>query len=68
MSYSVLDAIKDTIFNSNTCWATKEEAIHRADICDKCPFKTMMKTCSECGCFLPAKVKYEKSTCPQGKW
>lgn len=68
MSYNVFDAIKDTIFNPNDCWATEEEVKRRASICDECPFKGSMNRCTKCGCFLPAKVKYKNSTCPQGKW
>lgn len=24
--------------------------------------------CTKCGCFIPAKVRSEKSRCPKGKW
>ena len=67
-NYNVFNAIKDTIFHPNSCWAEKEVALRRAEICDECPMKTMMNTCLSCGCFIPAKVKYKESRCPQGKW
>ena len=68
MSYNVFDAIKDTIFNNNDCWASEEVAKERARICDGCQFKSRLNICNECGCFLPAKVKYRLSTCPRNKW
>lgn len=68
MSYNVFDAIKDTIFHSNDCFATEEEAKRRAKICDGCSHLTKMNTCNLCGCFMPAKVKYKQATCPKSKW
>ena len=39
----------------------------RYAICKSCEkFKAF--TCTECGCFMKAKTKLEKATCPLGKW
>ena len=46
----------------------KELALSRAAECDICPSQTKVKTCKECGCYLPAKVRSETSKCPLGKW
>jgi len=40
----------------------------RMKICDSCPFKGDDKRCGLCGCFLPAKTRVAKSSCPIGLW
>ena len=40
----------------------------RMEICNSCPFKGDDQRCGKCGCFLPAKTRVKKSTCPIGKW
>lgn len=40
----------------------------RMEICKTCPFKGDDMRCGKCGCFLPAKTRVKKSTCPIGKW
>ena len=40
----------------------------RMDICSTCPFKGDDNRCGKCGCFLPAKTRVKKSTCPIGRW
>lgn len=40
----------------------------RMDICNICPFKGDDQRCGKCGCFLPAKTRVRKSSCPIGRW
>jgi len=40
----------------------------RMDICNTCPFKGDDQRCGKCGCFLPAKTRVKKSSCPIGRW
>lgn len=40
----------------------------RMSICKKCPSFREDKRCEMCGCYMPAKVKAPKATCPQNKW
>lgn len=40
----------------------------RMEICQKCPFMGTDKRCGKCGCFLPAKTRVAKSSCPIGLW
>lgn len=40
----------------------------RMKICQSCPFMGDDKRCGKCGCFLPAKTRVKKSTCPIGRW
>ena len=50
-------------------YTNEEIAQARLDECKKCEFlfkKT--NTCKKCGCFMVAKTKLEKATCPIGKW
>ena len=41
----------------------------RMDICKECDrYNSKVKSCKECGCFMPAKVLLKKSFCPLLKW
>lgn len=57
------------LINPNTEWASDELSVERFSICKQCP--KLIKTtsqCKECGCFMKAKTKLQKATCPLGKW
>jgi hypothetical protein len=57
------------MLNPNADFVTKEIAQERYDICKSCPkFIQPTKQCSECGCFMKAKVKLAKAECPIHKW
>lgn len=46
-----------------------EIAKNRYSICEECPkFIKITKQCQECLCFMVAKTKLEKATCPLHKW
>jgi len=40
----------------------------RMDICNTCRFKGDDNRCGKCGCFLPAKTRVKRSSCPIGRW
>ena len=40
----------------------------RMETCKKCPFFGSDQRCGRCGCFVPAKARVKKSTCPIGGW
>ena len=42
--------------NPNTEYSSEEE------------FNAGVKTCQECGCFMPAKTRLKGAVCPIGKW
>ena len=46
----------------------EELAIERMEICLGCPKLKDNKRCAMCGCFMPAKVRSEMSTCPLKNW
>ena len=57
------------LINPATEWASDEVAQERLSICKQCPELIKLSTqCKKCGCFMIAKTKLEKATCPLGKW
>ena len=44
-------------------------AKQRYKICKQCPeFNNIVKVCTECYCFMPAKVLLKDQVCPIGLW
>lgn len=57
------------LVNPNTSWASPELSAQRYSVCKSCPeLIKLTNQCKECGCFMSAKTKIEKATCPIGKW
>jgi len=57
------------LVNPSTEWANSDVAKERYSICKACPELIKMTTqCKKCGCFMFAKTKLEKASCPLGKW
>lgn len=48
--------------------ADSETQTNRYDICKSCPSFTILKTCKECGCIMPLKIKMVSASCPLKKW
>ena len=67
MSYGLLDLTKDFLKNE-VDKVDPDVAQARLDICNSCPDLSMLRACKHCGCFMDAKVKYSKASCPVGKW
>jgi len=41
----------------------------RLNVCSTCPLLDKVTgKCTECGCYVNAKAKYENEHCPKGKW
>lgn len=57
------EGYKNWLLNKN-----KELAKERLEICNSCENRTIMHTCSICGCLLEAKVRTKKEKCPINKW
>ena len=50
-------------------YTNEEISKERLSICKSCPELIKLTTqCKKCGCFMYAKTKLEKATCPLGKW
>ncbi len=57
------------LVNPNTEWADEILSKERYGICRSCPeLIKLTKQCKKCGCFMIAKTKLQKATCPLGKW
>lgn len=57
------------LVNPSTEWASEEVSKNRYEICQACPeLIKLTKQCKKCGCFMAAKTKLEKATCPLEKW
>jgi hypothetical protein len=67
MSFGLLDLTKD-ILTGTVDKVSTELAAERLAICNTCPDLSFLRACTHCGCFMDAKVKYTKASCPIGKW
>lgn len=46
-----------------------EKAAKRYNVCASCDqFNLVLKSCKQCGCFMPAKVLLKNAKCPLNKW
>lgn len=55
--------------NPNTNFVVEEKQTARFNICKVCPeLVKLTSQCKKCGCFMSAKTKLEKATCPLQKW
>jgi hypothetical protein len=56
------------LFNKNLGRVEVEIAQTRFAICQDCPKLLSTGNCTECGCFMLAKVKLPNASCPLHKW
>ena len=56
------------LFNKKLGRVQETIAAERLAICKACPKLLMTGQCSECGCFMAAKVKLPNAECPLHKW
>lgn len=68
MSYNIFDAAKEALTGKLKLADPKDVTIRR-QLCDKCEIRDKLTDiCTACGCFLPAKIRLEKSQCPMEIW
>ncbi|MDE7447815.1 MAG: hypothetical protein K2M51_02075 [Helicobacter sp.] len=72
-SYNILDAASDVLKNAlgidDDVFAPKDIAQSRLQSCLECEkLVRATKQCRLCGCFVVAKTKMHKASCPLGKW
>lgn len=66
--YNVFNVVKDALAGELQ-FASPEVAQSRMDICNDCEARNKLtNVCTACGCFLPAKTKLAKSSCPMDLW
>lgn len=46
----------------------RELAQSRIETCIECEHFTPVKSCTQCGCYMPAKTKVVNANCPLKKW
>lgn len=64
-----LDALKLNVQIAPEQLSTARYAICAGtDTSPKCEFFLPNKKCQRCGCYMPAKTKLTKATCPVKKW
>lgn len=62
-----LDSI-DTENEAAGFFASEELQEQRYETCKGCDAFTALKTCKECGCIMPLKIKIAGAACPLDKW
>ena len=66
--YNIWDALWELV-TGKLEFTSKSIAKERMNICKNCEVRNKtLNTCTICGCFLPAKTKLEKSSCPMELW
>jgi recombinational DNA repair protein RecR len=49
-------------------FSSYEESTARMETCEGCENLQVTKQCAICHCFMPAKVRLARSSCPKGLW
>lgn len=67
-SYNIIDVAKDAVRGDLEYAAdhTKQTRLATCKACDN--RNAALEVCTSCGCWIPGKVKFLKSSCPLGKW
>jgi len=66
--YNIFNAIWDFI-TGKLEFTSKKVVKERMDICKSCEIRnSTLNVCTICGCWLPAKTKLKKSSCPIELW
>ena len=66
--YGLWDVFKD-FFKGDLHWVDRETFTSRYQQCLDCAARDKTtNTCTVCGCWLPAKTRLQKSSCPMEKW
>lgn len=65
---SAKDVISGAVHGENVL-VTEDVYVNRMNICKACEFfRHVDSRCSKCGCFMEAKTRFVKTTCPVEKW
>ena len=67
-SYTIIDVLKDLVTGKLT-FTTRSVKEDRQALCTVCEVRDEARNiCTACGCWLPAKVRLAKSSCPMELW
>ena len=65
----VIARSKETIRDITSGLVDEEVQLTRYKICEDCSeFRTSLRQCKMCYCFMPAKTMFKSSKCPKGLW
>tara|TARA_B100000902_G_scaffold394131_1_gene449793 strand:+ start:1033 stop:1302 length:270 start_codon:yes stop_codon:yes gene_type:complete len=68
LSHTLVDTVGDMSKGRNV-FCPSNIVNERMSICNGCPeFVTNTSQCKQCGCFMSAKSRLKKASCPIGKW
>ncbi len=68
LSHTAVDTIGD-ISKGRNVFATNDIINQRLSTCNACQeFVRSTSQCRQCGCFMSAKTRLKKASCPLGKW
>lgn len=66
--YGIKDLVKDAL-TTGIDIASPETVASRRALCNACEMRnTLIDECTACGCFLPAKTRLSKASCPMDLW
>ncbi len=64
-----ISKLKETYDAVTSGFVEKEIQEERYAICEDCSeFRTSLKQCKICNCFMPAKTLFNQSNCPKDYW
>jgi hypothetical protein len=64
---SAVSTVKDLAKDSTlAAEATRQTRVEMCERCDK--FRSATRQCSQCGCFVDMKARFQVMQCPLGKW
>jgi hypothetical protein len=64
-----ISKLKETYDAVTSGFVEKEIQATRYKICEDCSeFRTSLKQCKICNCFMPAKTLFNQSKCPKDYW
>ena len=64
-----ISQLKETYDAVTSGFVEKERQAKRYTICEGCEdFRSSIKQCKVCSCFMPAKTLFNNSRCPKGYW
>jgi hypothetical protein len=64
-----ISKLKETYDAVTSGFVEKEIQVTRYKICEDCSeFRTSLKQCKICNCFMPAKTLFNQSNCPKDYW
>lgn len=65
-TYNIINVLQDKV-RGNLRYVTKDISTKRKNFCISCNH-IKIGLCTQCGCVINFKVRYEQSKCPVGKW